>query len=77
VTQDPTALIALASAGVVAFSVASAAVLKGWKGWLELKRLELTSARPSKASTPLSRIEVSDLKERVRRLEAIASGADY
>ncbi len=76
-TQDPTALIALASGGLIALSVASAAALKGWTGWLELKRLELTSGhRPSRPSAPLSRIEVSDLKERVRRLEAIANGAD-
>ncbi|HEV2078435.1 MAG TPA: hypothetical protein VGR19_00850 [Allosphingosinicella sp.] len=76
-TQDPTALIALASSGLIALSVASAAALKGWTAWLELKRLELTSGlRPSKPSRPLSRIEVSDLKERVRRLEAIANGVD-
>lgn len=76
-TQDPTALIALASMGLVGLSVATGAALKGWTGWLELKRLELTSGRlPSKPSAPLSRIEVSDLKERVRKLEAIANGAD-
>ncbi len=76
-TQDPTALIALASGGLIALSVASAAALKGWTAWLELKRLELTSGhRTSRPPGPLSRIEVSDLKERVRRLEAIANGAD-
>ena len=76
-TQDPAALIALASTGLIAFSVASVAALKGWTGWLELKRLELTSERPSpRPSAPLPRTEVSALKERVRRLEAIANGAD-
>ena len=72
---DPTALIAMASAGVAGLSVASAAALKGWHGWLGLKRLEMTEGRP--LSTPLSRIEVSSLKERVRKLEAIAAGTDY
>jgi len=77
-TQDPTALIALASSGVVALSVASAAVLQGWSGWLELKRLEMTSGSRDSSSSPvpLSRIEVASLKERVRRLEAIASGVE-
>ena len=77
-TQDPTALVALASCGVIAYSVASAAVLKGWTAWLELKRLVMTSeSRDSSSPAPLSRIEVAALKERVRKLEAIASGVDY
>jgi hypothetical protein len=77
-TQDPTALVALASCGVIALSVASNAVLKGWTAWLELKRLEMgpASSAPS-CPAPLSRIEVAALKERVRKLEAIASGVDY
>jgi hypothetical protein len=75
---DPTTLIALASSGVVALSVASAAALKGWTGWLDLKRLEMgAGTRSSSPSAPLSPLEVSDLKERVRRLEAIASGVEY
>ena len=76
--QDPTALVALASCGVVAFSVASAAALKGWTAWLDLKRLEMSSgSRGSSSPAPLSRIEVAALRERVRKLEAIASGVDY
>lgn len=75
---DPTALIALASAGVAGLSVASAAALRGWNGWLELKRLEMTSSGgASRPTGPLSSIEVTDLKARVRKLEAIANGAEY
>jgi len=77
-TQDPTALIALASSGVIALSVASGAALKGWTGWLELKRLQMSSdSRAPSSPAPLSRVEVAALKERVRKLEAIASGVDY
>jgi hypothetical protein len=77
VTEDPAALVALASGGVAALSVASAAALKGWTAWLDLKRLETAagSRRPSLPTAP-SRIEVADLRERVRKLEAIASGID-
>jgi hypothetical protein len=76
--QDPTALVALASCGVIAVSVASAAALKGWIAWLDLKRLETTSGSCGASSpAPLSRTEVAALKERVRKLEAIASGVDY
>lgn len=75
---DPTALIALASSGVIALSVASAAALKGWTAWLDLKRLEMGSRprSPASAPNPLARGEVAELRERVRRLEAIASGIE-
>ncbi|HEX8215628.1 MAG TPA: hypothetical protein VF582_09195 [Allosphingosinicella sp.] len=75
--QDPAVLIALASCGVIGFSVASAAALKGWTAWLDLKRSEMDAGPSPSRSEPLSRIEVSELKDRVRKLEAIASGADY
>jgi hypothetical protein len=77
-TQDPTALVALASCGVIGLSVASNAILKGWTAWLDVKRLEMSSGSGASSSpAPLSRIEVAALKERVRKLEAIASGLDY
>lgn len=57
--------------------------LKGWNGWLALKRAELDlaagqhfgSSTPAPLSTGM-RIDVADLKERVRKLEAIAAGID-
>ena len=75
---DPVTLLALASFGIVALSIASVAALKGWRGWLELKRLEFARAPIRDASPPSSaaRIELADLKERVRKLEAIASGVE-
>jgi hypothetical protein len=53
------------------------AALKGWQGWLELKRLELSQGfnQPVQANTG-NRIELADLRERVRKLEAIAAGID-
>jgi hypothetical protein len=52
--------------------------LKGWQGWLEIKRLEIARSvgeglMPSGGG---GRIEIADLKERVRKLEAIAAGID-
>ena len=67
------------TAGTAGLSIASAAALRGWNGWLELKRLEVDPPG-GKAARPLAsaaRIEMADLKERVRKLEAIASGIDY
>jgi hypothetical protein len=56
---------------------ASWAALKGWQGWLELKRFELTHASGDRMLPPAgNRIELADLRERVRKLEAIAAGID-
>lgn len=63
-------------------AILAAAGLKGWNGWLALKRAELErfpAPCPATDSQPLSaatRIEVADLKERIRKLEAIAAGVD-
>ena len=51
--------------------------LKGWQGWLEFKRMELSSRLGDTIVQPAGgRIELADLKERVRKLEAIAAGID-
>ena len=68
--------IVIAAAVLIAFLSAIWALLRGWSGWLALKQAEFTRhAPPPRASaTPANRIAVADLKERVRRLEAIAAG---
>lgn len=71
--NDPMTVIAAASAGVAGLSITSAAGLKAWNGWLDVKRLELGQAR---TPAPPQRIEVADLRERVRKLEAIANGVE-
>jgi hypothetical protein len=74
VVQDPSTLLAVTSCAVAGLGLASAAALKGWGGWLELKRLELSGrgTLPSSAR----RTALAELRERVRRLEAIASGSE-
>ncbi len=64
----------LAAIGLVAL-----ASLRGWREWIELKRAELDAMQPGKElpnPSAVSRIEVADLKERVKKLEAIAAGID-
>ena len=62
---------------LVALGLASLAALKGWQGWLELKRFELTHGTADHQLPPATgRIEIADLRERVRKLEAIAAGID-
>ena len=75
---EPTLVIAAASlTGIV---IIAAALLRAWQGWLELKRRELDShsgQRADEGSTiGAARIELADLKERIKKLEAIASGVD-
>ena len=65
--------------GLAGIGIVTAGALRGWRGWLELKRLEIQS-RPGDGAVPApsmtSRIEIADLKERIRKLEAIAAGVD-
>ena len=70
---DPALLVALGLAGTVAIGVAAAAGLKGWQGWLELRRLEVENKPLPKSSTS-TRLEIAELRNRVRRLEGIANG---
>lgn len=71
-------IAALAFAGLL---VVALAALKGWQDWLRLKARELElrrgpAAMEGGASHGAARIELADLKERIRKLEAIASGVD-
>jgi len=72
---DPASLAALSASGLLAIGLASAALLKAWHGWLELRREEL-GRRGGGTRHPGGRTEVAELRARVRRLESIANGAD-
>ena len=69
-------MLATAGFGVLAVAIAAAATLKGWLGWLEFKRLELSGHQREGRSPAYERIEMADLKERIRKLESIASCVD-
>jgi hypothetical protein len=73
--NDPATLVALSGSGLVAVGLACAAGLRGWTGWLELRRLELDSARGRAGQGPRGG-DLAELRARVRRLEAIANGAE-
>ena len=74
---EPTLIIAIAS--LIGLSVVVASLLRAWQGWLSLKERELAeSSAPTDRAAPMgaARIEISDLKERIKKLEAIASGVE-
>ena len=75
--SDAMMMITMASFGLLALSIALFAGLKGWQGWLEIKRLELTGHKSQEPRSPaMDRIEIADLKERIRKLESIAACID-
>jgi hypothetical protein len=75
--SEPMTTMILASFGLAAVGMAVHAALRGWQGWLELKRMELAGhVRQDGRGPAMERIEIADLKERIRKLEAIASCVD-
>lgn len=75
----------IAASGVIALAILAAAALHMWAGWLALKTRELELRRQTHrggveieggAREGMARIELADLKERIRKLEAIANGVD-
>ncbi len=73
--SDLASLAALTSSGLLAIGLTSAALLKAWHGWLEVRRIEL-EARGGVRKGSDGRPELAELRARVRRLEAIASGGE-
>lgn len=55
-----------------------AAAMRAWRGWLDYKKLELasrTGREPAEEDVGL-RIELAGVRERLKKLEAIASGVE-
>ncbi len=77
--MDSSFYVTMGTIALLAISILAWAALRGWHEWIEYKRAELEKQyrQPSDSMTlAVSRIEVADLKERVKRLEAIAAGID-
>ena len=75
--MDPLTIGVLSGSVIAGLGGASFAGLKAWNGWLELKKMELAQVTGERGLPPATgRIEMADLKERVRKLEAIAAGID-
>lgn len=75
--MEPLSIALIAATVLAALGTAAFAGLKGWNAWLELKRVEITRSLAEGHLPPTgNRIELADLKERVRKLEAIAAGID-
>jgi len=76
---EPNIYITLALTSLAGLAMIVAAGLAGWRGWLSLRRMELDHAQDTGIPVAVStgaRIEIADLKERIKKLEAIAAGVD-
>lgn len=79
---ETTNLVVMSASSIVALALLGVVWAWSWKGWLELKRQQLgTGAHSASEDLPPvaqigSRIELADLRERVKKLEAIAAGVD-
>ncbi|WP_155264012.1 hypothetical protein [Sphingomonas segetis] len=75
--MEPITIAVLSASIIFGLGGASLAGLKAWSGWLELKKMELAQVSGDRGLPPATgRIEIADLRERVRKLEAIAAGID-
>lgn len=75
--SDPSFYLIMASAALAGLAMLVYAALAGWRGWLALKERELRQGSEGAApGSTTARIEIADLKERIRKLEAIAAGVD-
>jgi hypothetical protein len=75
---DPTLYLTLSLSALAGMAMVTTAALAGWRGWLQLKRTELERLpdMPQPTGGAGARIEIADLRERIRKLEAIAAGVE-
>lgn len=67
----------LAGSILIATAILCATASRAWRGWLELKRVELETRREAPAESDIgARIELAAVRERLKKLEAIASGVE-
>ncbi|MEZ5709647.1 MAG: hypothetical protein R3E02_09710 [Blastomonas sp.] len=76
--QDAYFYMTIAASTLVAVALVSTTALRGWREWLAFRRMEIDSMRSDQNQpSPTARIEIADLKERIRKLEAIAAGVEF
>lgn len=71
-------LIILSTATLMGLAMLGGLAAWGWSGWLRLKLREIEARPQQQSELPAvgQRIDLADLKERIRKLEAIAAGVD-
>ncbi len=83
----PDSLVILSAAALTGLAVLSAVFAWSWKAWLDLRRHALDAGHGAgghsdaygRGDVPAvaNRIDLADLRERIKKLEAIAAGVDF
>ncbi len=67
----------LAAAALAITAMVCVAASRAWRFWLDYKRLELAARHPAAEPPDVGvRIELAAVRERLKRLEEIASGVE-
>jgi hypothetical protein len=69
-------ILAIGMLALAGLTLTVAALITAWQGCLHFTRLELAHDAGEPRARSGGRIELADLRERVRKLEAIASGIE-
>jgi hypothetical protein len=73
-------LLVLSTASLAGLGLVGGFATWAWAGWLRLRARELELSRNAAQADQLpaigQRIDLADLKERIRKLEAIAAGVE-
>jgi len=72
-TESLAPTILFASLGFAVIAATLMVALRMWQGWLDLKRAELDRRAPPQGE---ERVEIAELRARVKQLEAIAACVD-
>jgi hypothetical protein len=72
----PIFYLTIAATILAATALIAVTGLRGFRAWIDLKRAELQMVGSAAPPSAVNRIELADLKERMRKLEAIAAGVD-
>lgn len=77
-------LVILGTCSLIGLSVIGAVFAWSWKGWLQLRHHQLEHGHYAGSAlgagdipVVANRIDLADLRERIKKLEAIAAGVDY
>jgi hypothetical protein len=77
--MDSATILAVAGTAVTGTAILAATALVGFKQWIALKQAELTTGQSAPGvglPQTAARIDLADIKERIRKLEAIAAGVE-
>jgi hypothetical protein len=71
-------LVILAASTLLGLAMLGTIFAWSWKAWLDLQRHQL-DAGSGRGDVPAvaNRIDLADLRERIKKLEAIAAGVDF